>query len=51
MPTEPAESPADDEAGETSLDEYADIAFDALKNDDRAAFVEAFKGALRCGPE
>lgn len=37
----------DDEEAEKSEDDYASIAFDAIKDGDKEAFTEAFKGAIR----
>lgn len=44
---EEKDSEKDSEDEGKSEDEYAGLAFDALKDDDKDAFVEAFKGAVR----
>lgn len=42
--SESAEKAPDEESSE---DEYAGIAFDALKDGDKDAFIDAFKGAVK----
>ncbi len=40
------EEPEDTESAEDEFSEFSDAAFEAVKNDDKEAFKEAFRGAV-----